>query len=216
MSRFRILVVLTAAACLVGAAPSAAADGEPPWCEPGDICYDPPPPPPPPPPAPPPPPPAPPPPPPPPPAPLPPPPPPNGDPWAPGAVPGEGVGNPHPSPGGWQYYGSTCWAKDLMRSEGSGPWTRRLFMYTVWCGRSGRITYRSSSVRTQHDVLCWNSSGPTATRTLGGANFSVVEVQAWVAVTCASIPTGWPNYNDTLMMRVQYFPNGIYRTVAWT
>ena len=103
-----------------------------------------------------------------------------------------------------------------MRSEGSGPWTRRLFMYTVWCGRSGRITYRSSSVRTQHDVFCWNSSGPTATKTFGGANFGVVEVQAWVAVSCASIPTGWPNYNDTHMMRVQYFPNGWYRTVAFT
>jgi hypothetical protein len=132
-------------------------------------------------------------------------------------VPGEGTGDAHPVPGnGWQYYGSTCWARELTRSEGSGPWTRRLFMYTVWCGRSGRITYRTSTVRTHHDVFCWNSSGPTATRTFGGANFGVVEVQAWVAVSCASIPTGWPNYNDTHMMRVQYFPNGYYRTVAFT
>jgi hypothetical protein len=36
-----------------------------------------------------------------------------------------------------------------------------------------------------------------------------------VQVSCASIPTGWPNYHDSLMMRVQYFPNGSYRTVAW-
>jgi hypothetical protein len=103
-----------------------------------------------------------------------------------------------------------------MRSRGSGPWTRRLFLYTVWCGRSGVITYRSSSVRTHHDVFCWNSSGPSWTRTFGGAGYPVVEVQAWVAVSCASIPAGWPNYNDSLMMRVQYFPNGGYRTVAWS
>jgi hypothetical protein len=54
------------------------------------------------------------------------------------------------------------------------------------------------------------------TRTYGGANYPLVEVQAWVPVACAAIPTGWPNYNDTLMMRVQYFPNGVYRTVAWS
>lgn len=103
-----------------------------------------------------------------------------------------------------------------MRSRGSGPWTRRLYLYTVWCGKAGIITYRSSSVRTQHSLFCGNSSGPTLTRTFGGANWPLVEVQAWVAVSCTSIPTNWPSYNDSLMMRVQYFPNGVYRTVAWS
>lgn len=132
-------------------------------------------------------------------------------------VPGEGVGDWHPNPGGgWQLYGSSCYAKELKRSAGGGPWGRRLFLYTVWCGRTGKITYRASAVRTQHDVFCWNTSGPTWTRTYGGANYALVEIQAWVEVACASIPAGWPNYNDTLMMRVQYFPNGVYRTVAWS
>jgi hypothetical protein len=173
-------------------------------------CWDPPPPPPPPqpPPAPPPP---------PPPAPPPaPPPPPNGDPWAPEIAPGEGVGNWHPNPGGgWQLYGSNCYSKELKRSTGSGPWGRRLFLYTVWCGKSGRITYRKSSHRTDHDTFCSNENPPTHSKTYGGANFPLVELQAWAEVRCASIPTNWPNYHDTLMMRVQYFPNGAYKTVAW-
>ncbi|MGH3116822.1 MAG: hypothetical protein ACRDQ2_06850 [Gaiellales bacterium] len=213
MKRPSLLVGLTVAALalLVVAAPAGAAAATPPECVIGGPPHCPPPPPPPPlpPPPPPPPPPAPPPP--------PPPPPPSDDGFnTPGAVPGAGAGDPHPTPGGWQYYGSVCWGRELMRSEGSGPWGRRLYLYTVWCGRNGRITYRSSSVRTHHDFFCWNSSGPTLTRTFGGANYSVVEMQTWVAVTCASIPSGWPNYNDTLMLRVQYFPNGLYRTVAWT
>jgi hypothetical protein len=70
-------------------------------------------------------------------------------------------------------------------------------------------------VRTDHDLFCWSPTSPTFSKTFGGANFAVVEVQAWVQVSCASIPTGWPNYHDSLMMRVQYFPNGSYRTVAW-
>ena len=89
-------------------------------------------------------------------------------------------------------------------------------MYTVWCGKSGSITYRKSSVRTSHDTFCWNNDAPTATKTYGGVYYAVVEVQAWVEVACASIPTGWPNFHDTLMMRVQYFANGTYRTVAWS
>jgi hypothetical protein len=103
-----------------------------------------------------------------------------------------------------------------MRSAGSGPWGRRLFLYTVWCGKYGKITYRQSAVRTSHDTFCWNQTGPTWAKTAGGANYPLVEVQAWVEVACASIPTGWPNFHDSLMMRIQYFPNGVYRRVAWS
>ena len=126
------------------------------------------------------------------------------------------MGDWHPNPGpGPQFFGSTCYSKELMRSAGGGPWGRRLFLYTVWCGKSGRITYRLSAVRTSHDAFCWNPTGPRHERTAGGANFTFVEVQAWVEVACASIPVGWPNFHDTLMMRIQYFPNGVYRMVAW-
>jgi hypothetical protein len=108
-----------------------------------------------------------------------------------------------------------CWAKDLLRSDGIWPYTRRLYLYTVWCGHAGVITYRASSARTNHDWACWNNPAPPQiARTYGGAGYGVVEVQAWVTVSCHS-PAVWPTFNDTLMMRVQYYPWGGYATVAW-
>jgi hypothetical protein len=109
-----------------------------------------------------------------------------------------------------------CWSKELERSDGgSWPWVRRLFLYTVWCGRSGVITYRESAVRTHHDTFCWNVDYPRLVKTAGGAGWTFVEVQTWVEVECASIPFSWPRYHDTLMMRVRYYPWGGYETVAW-
>jgi hypothetical protein len=61
--------------------------------------------------------------------------------------------------------------------------------------------------------LCWNSGGPYQARTYGGVGWSVVQVQTWVDVACHS--PWWFDWNDTLMMRVNYYPNGYYATVAW-
>lgn len=115
-----------------------------------------------------------------------------------------------PDPGG----GGGCWGKELLRSKGTFPYARRLFLYTVWCGSGGLITYRASSVRTDHDVLCWNTSGPFAAKTAGGAGWTWVQVQAWVDVACHS--PWWFDWHDSLMMRVNYYPNGVYQTVAWS
>jgi hypothetical protein len=41
--------------------------------------------------------------------------------------------------------GGTCWGIKLKRSRGLYPYGRRLFLYTVWCGSNGVITYRSSA-----------------------------------------------------------------------
>jgi hypothetical protein len=110
--------------------------------------------------------------------------------------------------------GGNCWSKQLDRSEGWSPYNRHLFLYTVWCGSSGTITYRSSSVWTSHDFACWTTNGPHVAKTYGGAGWSLVEVQAWAEIACHS-PTYWPTWHDTLMMRVQFYPNGWYQTVAW-
>jgi hypothetical protein len=110
--------------------------------------------------------------------------------------------------------GGTCWGVQLDRSEGWSPYNRHLFLYTVWCGSSGKITYRSSSVWTSHDFACWTTNGPHVARTYGGAGWSLVEVQAWAEIACHS-PSYWPTFHDTLMMRVRYYPNGWYQTVAW-
>jgi len=115
-----------------------------------------------------------------------------------------------PSEGGG---GGTCWSKELERSKGVWPYARRLYLYTVWCGSGGLITYRSSSVRTNHDFMCWNTSGPYAAKTAGGAGWTYVQVQAWVDVACHS--PYWFDWHDSLMMRVNYYPNGGYATVAW-
>ena len=115
-----------------------------------------------------------------------------------------------PDPGG----GGGCWGKELLRAKGTFPYARRLFLYTVWCGSGGLITYRASSVRTDHDVLCWNTSGPFVTKTAGGAGWTWVQVQAWVDVACHS--PWWFDWHDSLMMRVNYYPNGVYQTVAWS
>lgn len=110
--------------------------------------------------------------------------------------------------------GGVCWGAELLRSKGTWPYTRRLYLYTVWCGAGGAITYRSSSVRTSHDPICWNTSGPHVAKTAGGAYFSFVEVQAWTAVACHS-PIYFVSFHDSLMMRVRYYPNGVYHTVAY-
>jgi hypothetical protein len=110
--------------------------------------------------------------------------------------------------------GGTCWGKQLERSEGWFPYGRRLYLYTVWCGSQGVITYRSSSAWTSHDFSCWSTNGPHIARTYGGAGWGMVEVQSWVEVACHS-PSYWPTWHDTLMMRVRYYPNGWYETVAW-
>ena len=110
--------------------------------------------------------------------------------------------------------GGTCWGKQLERSEGWFPYGRRLYLYTVWCGSQGVITYRSSSPWTSHDFSCWTTNGPHVAKTYGGAGWGMVEVQAWAEVACHS-PSYWPTWHDTLMMRVRYYPNGWYETVAW-
>jgi hypothetical protein len=110
--------------------------------------------------------------------------------------------------------GGTCWGKQLERSEGGFPYGRRLYLYTIWCGSGGTITYRSSTAWTSHDFSCWTTNGPHVAKTYGGAGWGMVEVQAWAEVACHS-PSYWPTWHDTLMMRVRYYPNGWYQTVAW-
>jgi hypothetical protein len=109
--------------------------------------------------------------------------------------------------------GGTCWGKELERSKGAWPYAHRLFLYTVWCGSGGLITYRASDVRTSHDFMCWNTSGPHLAKTAGGAGWTLVQVQAWVDVACHS--PWWFDWHDSLMMRVNYYPDGVYQTVAW-
>ncbi len=109
--------------------------------------------------------------------------------------------------------GGTCFAKQLERSEGVWPYARRLYNYTDWCGRAGLITYRSTSAWTHHDFMCWNTGGPYVTRTAGGAGWTLVQVQVSVNVACHT--PWWFDAHDTLMMRVNYYPNGYYQTVAW-
>ncbi len=109
--------------------------------------------------------------------------------------------------------GGICWGKELMRSKGTFPYVRRLYLYTVWCGSGNTITYRSSTVRTSHDAVCWTESGPFLAKTAGGANYSFVEVQTWAGVACHS-PVYFLLFHDSLMMRVRYFPNGAFQTVA--
>ena len=110
--------------------------------------------------------------------------------------------------------GGICWGKELLRSKGTWPYVRRLYLYTIWCGSGGIITYRSSSVRTSHDTICWTESGPFLARTAGGAGSSFVEVQTWAGVACHS-PVYFISFHDSMMLRVRYYPNGGYATVAY-
>lgn len=109
----------------------------------------------------------------------------------------------------------SCWGKELERSKGLWPYRHRLFLYTVWCGSAGRISYRTSSVRTDHDSICWTETGPFVQKTAGGAGYGFVEVQAWAGVACHS-SLYFISFHDTLMMRVRYYPNGVYETVAYS
>ena len=61
--------------------------------------------------------------------------------------------NPDGSPLG------NCWSTDLLRSDGFWPYTRRLYLYTVWCGHAGVITYRSSSARDRKSTRLNSSHG---------------------------------------------------------
>jgi hypothetical protein len=126
---------------------------------------------------------------------------------------GGGAGLPQPAQaeGGG---GGTCWGAELQRSKGWWPYRHRLFLYTVWCGSGGRITYRSSTARTAHDSICWTENGPHVAKTAGGAGYSFVEVQSWAGVACHSA-LYFISFHDTLMLRVRYYPNGYYQTVAW-
>ena len=110
--------------------------------------------------------------------------------------------------------GGLCWGRELLRSKGTWPYVRRLYLYTVWCGSGGIITYRSSSVRTSHDTICWTESGPFLAKTAGGAGHSFVEVQTWAGVACHS-PVYFVSFHDSMMLRVRYYPNGGYATVAY-
>jgi len=110
--------------------------------------------------------------------------------------------------------GGICWGVELLRSKGTWPYVRRLYLYTIWCGSGGIITYRSSSVRTSHDTICWTESGPFLAKTAGGAGYSFVEVQAWAGVACHS-PVYFVSFHDSIMLRVRYYPNGGYATVAY-
>jgi hypothetical protein len=109
----------------------------------------------------------------------------------------------------------SCWSKELERSKGAWPYRHRIFLYTVWCGSAGRISYRSSTVRAAHDTICWTETGPFLAKTAGGAGYSFVEVQAWAGVACHSA-LYFISFHDTLMMRVRYYPNGFYETVAYS
>jgi hypothetical protein len=110
--------------------------------------------------------------------------------------------------------GGICWGKELLRSKGTWPYVRRLYLYTVWCGSGGTITYRSSSVRTSHDAICWTESGPFLAKMAGGAGYSFVEVQTWAGTACHS-PLYFVSFHDSMMLRVRYYPNGGYATVAY-
>jgi len=103
----------------------------------------------------------------------------------------------------------TCWQRESRRTRGTLTYTRRLYLLTTWCARFGTtISYRLSSVRTHHDSFCWNTSPPVSQKTAGGTGWSWVDVQAWVEIECASVPSYWPKYHDTLMMRMRYLPDG--------
>ena len=109
--------------------------------------------------------------------------------------------------------GGTRWGKQLERSEGWFPCDAACTRAPS-CGSQGVITYRSSSAWTSHDFSCWTTNGPHVAKTYGGAGWGMVEVQARAEVARHS-PSYWPTWHDTLMMRVRYYPNGWYETVAW-
>ena len=95
-------------------------------------------------------------------------------------------------------------------------WAKKLYLYVTWCHRFGKITSWSRSARTAHGLFCRNVNPPVTAKTAGGIGETFVEVQAWVEVECASIPTGWPKYHATLMMRIRYFGNGVFARVAYS
>ncbi len=108
--------------------------------------------------------------------------------------------------------GSTCWSITTTRSRGLWPYGRAIHLYTVWCGKSGQITYRASSAWPGVDFLC-SSSDLWWGKVAGGAGFWFVDVQAQAAFACDS--PWWFDWHDFLMQRIRYHPNGYYETIAY-
>jgi hypothetical protein len=134
------------------------------------------------------------------------------DPGIVGAGKGYGKLRPAPNlvePGG----GGGCWGATTTRSRGLWPYNRGLHLYTVWCSNGSVITYRSSSSWPFGDFLCGCTSGPHVDKVAGGAGWSFVDVQAWASYACHS--PWWFDWNDTLVMRIRYHPNGYYETIYY-
>jgi hypothetical protein len=112
-------------------------------------------------------------------------------------------------PGG----GGGCWGATTTRSRGIYPYNRGLHLYTVWCSNGSVITYRTSSSWPFGDFLCRCTSGPHVDKVAGGAGWSFVDVQAWASYACHS--PWWFDWNDTLVMRIRYHPNGWYETIYY-
>lgn len=109
-----------------------------------------------------------------------------------------------------------CYSRETERTRGILMYTRRLYLLTSWCARNNKVIIsRVSTARTHHDSWCWNQSGPFTSRTAGGVGYTFVDVQAWVEIECASVPTYWPKWHDTLMMRMRYLPNGYVQRLAY-
>jgi hypothetical protein len=123
--------------------------------------------------------------------------------------PPQGVPATQVEPGG----GGGCWSTTTTRSRGLYPYNRGLHLYTVWCSNGSVITYRSSSSWPFGDFLCACSSGPHVDKVAGGAGWSFVDVQAWASYACHS--PWWFDWNDTLVMRIRYHPNGYYETIYY-
>jgi hypothetical protein len=127
----------------------------------------------------------------------------------------KGYGKPKPvpptqvEPGG----GGGCWGATTTRSRGLYPYGRGLHLYTVWCSNGSVITYRTSSSWPFVDFLCGCSSGPHVAKVAGGAGWSFVDVQAWASYACHS--PWWFDWNDTLVQRIRYHPNGYYETIYY-
>ena len=105
-----------------------------------------------------------------------------------------------------------CWSITTTRSRGLWPYARAVHLYTLWCSRSGSITYRESSAWPSTDFLCsasdlwWGKVG-------GGAGWTFVDVQAQANFACHS--PWWFDWHDSLMQRIRYHGNGWYETIAY-
>jgi hypothetical protein len=131
--------------------------------------------------------------------------------WAqPGIVPADSWGGFQSQQGNLR-----CYTKESERTRGILTYTRRLYLLTSWCAANGKILSRVSTHRTHHDSWCWNHTGPQTRKTAGGVGSTFVDVQAWVEIECASVPTYFPKWHDTLMLRMRYLPNGYVQRLAY-